>query len=118
MHRDLKPENLLLTDKGHLKLIDFGSAKAFFLPPPERKPGSKARATSFVGTAEYVSPEVREGREGERRRKGAKRYRSGGRASAICLGALMPSGSTLFRSPSSFPHCFAGASEPGALLPR
>lgn len=32
LHRDLKPQNLLINYKGHLKLADFGLARAFGIP--------------------------------------------------------------------------------------
>jgi 3-phosphoinositide dependent protein kinase-1 len=68
IHRDLKPENALMDDQMHIKITDFGTAK--LLPDP-RKPKEQTpydpsgavdeestRAKSFVGTAEYVSPEL------------------------------------------------------------
>ena len=67
VHRDLKPGNLMVTDKGHVKILDFGVAKLV-----ERGEASEFAATrtapvqteegAIVGTAAYMSPEQAEGK--------------------------------------------------------
>lgn len=52
-HRDLKPENLLLTDRGCLKISDFGNAECFRLAWE----GRIQLSTTRCGSAPYISPE-------------------------------------------------------------
>jgi len=53
IYRDLKPENILMDENGNICLTDFGLAKQL---------GSDTeKAQSFVGTPEYLAPEMIQG---------------------------------------------------------
>ncbi|HEU5473158.1 MAG TPA: protein kinase [Actinophytocola sp.] len=58
VHRDVKPGNILITPTGHVKLTDFGIAKAADAAPV-------TRSGMVMGTAHYIAPEQALGHEAE-----------------------------------------------------
>ena len=61
VHRDVKPENVLINDRGQVKVVDFGLAKAISAQT------STATQGLLIGTVSYLPPElVLSGRAGPR----------------------------------------------------
>jgi serine/threonine protein kinase len=84
VHRDVKPSNVVINERGHVKVVDFGLVKqihdvsdAEVSPADLSTAGARTRSDVIVGTPLYLSPEQATGKKVD------------GRSDLFALGAVL-----------------------------
>src|SRR5262249_35280147 len=101
VHRDVKPGNILVSERDHVYLTDFGLTKR------TADSHGMTQTGMFVGTVDYVAPEQVEGRRLDAR---ADIYALG------CVAYEMLSGSVPFPRDSDVAKIFAHVNDPAPRL--
>ena len=106
VHRDLKPGNVLINDKGEVRVIDFGLAKASYMH-------SMTATGLIMGTPEYMAPEQVRGRATDHR---TDIYALGAMAYHLLCGQPPFKGDTPIAI--GFQHCAEPPPPPSSINPE